>query len=128
MTRLIIQNLMKNQTLEKLLVSLPELELLDLDSYFVEVCATGDDAEAVWNYLDTPSCLERPLDKLKQVTIKFFWSSKAELLFVKLLLSRTPPLLSMHIDQCKDIGTDIALELNCFPRASPRAELFYSQH
>ncbi|NP_001390412.1 F-box/FBD/LRR-repeat protein At1g13570 [Solanum lycopersicum] len=170
----------KRSTLEKLLVSSPALEVLRLDSFFVEllsarivpnlqpstlsclwhlhlgvdfskmchisyvlqliksspnlrklhisVHATSDDAEAILKYLDTPSCLEQPLDKLEHVAINCFSSSKAELLFVKLLLSRSPSLLKMCIDQLADIDIDIALELMRFPRASPRAELFYSRY
>ncbi|KAK6775025.1 hypothetical protein RDI58_026026 [Solanum bulbocastanum] len=169
----------KISTLEKLLVSSPALEVLRLDSFFLEllsarivpngnfstlnclwhlylgvdfsnmgqifnvlqliksspnlsklrisVHATSDNAEAILKFLDTPSCLERPLDKLKHVAINSFSSSKTELLFVKLLLSRTPSLLKMCIDQLADIDVDIALELMRFPRASPRAELFYSR-
>ncbi|XP_060186132.1 F-box/FBD/LRR-repeat protein At1g13570-like isoform X2 [Lycium barbarum] len=156
-------------TLEKLLVSLPALELLSADvvpnglpvtlnclwhlllnldlgkmgltSYVLQliknspnlskleirVDGTSDDAETVMKYLDMPSCLERPLNNLEHVAINFFKSSKAELLFVKLLLSSTPYLLSMCIRQWADIDVDIALELMRFRRASPRAELFYSQ-
>ncbi|XP_055828949.1 F-box/FBD/LRR-repeat protein At1g13570-like [Solanum dulcamara] len=170
----------EKSTLEKLLVSSRALEVLRLDSFFVEllsahivpngrpftlnclwhlslgvdfvktgqisyalhlikscpnlskldiwVHATSDNAKAILMYLDTPSCLERALDKLEHVVIKSFRSSKAELLFVKLLLSCTPSLLKMCIVQLIDIDVDIALELMRFPRASPRAELFYSQH
>ncbi|KAH0711359.1 hypothetical protein KY289_007318 [Solanum tuberosum] len=167
----------KISTLEKLLVSSPALEVLRLDSFFVErarivpngqpstlnclwhlyldvdfskmdqisnvlqliksspnlrklrisVHATSDNAEAILKYLDTPSCLEQPLDKLEHIFINFFKRSKTELLFVKLLLSRTPSLLKMCIDQVADIDVDIALELMRFPRTSPRAELFYSR-
>ncbi|WMV53200.1 hypothetical protein MTR67_046585 [Solanum verrucosum] len=88
--------------------------------------STLDNAEATLKYLDTPSFLERPLHKLEHIAINFFKSSKPELLFVKLLLSRTPSLLKMCIVQFSNIDSDSALELMRFPRASPRAELFYS--
>lgn len=161
--------------LEKLLVSLTALEVLHLDSFFVELlsahiapdglpftlnclrrlllnvdfgqmgpisCAlqliknspnlselkilvysSRNNAKDVLKYLDTPSYLERPLDKLEYVAINDFKRSKAELVFVKLLLSRTPSLLRMCIVQETDLDIDIALELMRFPRASPRAEL-----
>nr|XP_016448173.1 PREDICTED: F-box/FBD/LRR-repeat protein At1g13570-like [Nicotiana tabacum]XP_016448174.1 PREDICTED: F-box/FBD/LRR-repeat protein At1g13570-like [Nicotiana tabacum]XP_016448175.1 PREDICTED: F-box/FBD/LRR-repeat protein At1g13570-like [Nicotiana tabacum] len=167
----------EKSTLEKLLISLPALEVLHLDSYFLEllsadvvpnglpftlnflrhlslcvafdhlgqtsyalqliknspnlrklviwVDATDDDAKAVLKYLDSPSCLERPLNKLEHVSINIYESAKAELCFVKQLLSRTPSLLRMRISQKTDIDVDIALELMRFPRASPRAELSY---
>ncbi|XP_060185027.1 F-box/FBD/LRR-repeat protein At1g13570-like isoform X3 [Lycium barbarum] len=118
----------EKSTLEKLLVSVPALEVLCLDSFNVKVHVISDEVEAVLKYLDTPSCLERTLDKLEYVAISDFKSSKVELSFVKLLLSRTPSLRRMCIVQRTDIDIDIALELMRFPRASPRAELFYSQH
>ncbi|XP_016574588.2 F-box/FBD/LRR-repeat protein At1g13570 [Capsicum annuum] len=169
----------KISTLAKLLVSSTALEVLSLDSFFVEllsvdvvlngipftlnclwrllldidfskmglisrtlqliknspnlselgICvhATSDNAEAILKYLDTPSYLERPLDKLEYVVINDFQNSEVELLFVKLLLSLTPSLLRMCIAQQTDIDIDVALELMRFPRVSPRAELFYSQ-
>ncbi|KAK4359969.1 hypothetical protein RND71_022198 [Anisodus tanguticus] len=99
----------------------------NLSKLEIWVRATSDDAKDALKYLGTPSCLERPLNKLEHVTIKIFKSSKVKLLFVKLLLSHTPSLLSMHIYQYTSIDTNIALELNRFRRASPLAELFYSQ-
>ncbi|KAM3283241.1 hypothetical protein P3S67_026886 [Capsicum chacoense] len=70
----------KISTLEKLLVSFPALE----------VCASSDYAKAVLQYLDTPACLEQPLDKLEYVAIDGFEGSEAELLFLMLLFSHTP--------------------------------------
>ncbi|KAM3201388.1 hypothetical protein P3L10_033751 [Capsicum annuum] len=101
----------KISTLEKLLVNFPALEVLHLDSFFVEcrrcskwlpvalnclwrlvldvdfgrmVCASSDYAKAVLQYLDTPACLEQPLDKLEYVAIDGFEGSEAELLFLML--------------------------------------------
>ncbi|KAG5574196.1 hypothetical protein H5410_054330 [Solanum commersonii] len=108
----------------QLIESSPNLRKLRIS---VHHHGTSDNAEAILKYLDTPSCLEQPLDKLEHVAINSFSSSKTELLFVKLLLSHTPSLLKMCIDQLADIDVDIALELMRFPRASPRAELFYSR-
>ncbi|XP_070001788.1 F-box/FBD/LRR-repeat protein At1g13570-like isoform X2 [Nicotiana sylvestris] len=174
------QNHDEKLTLEKLLISLPALEVLYLSSYILEilsadvvpnglpftlnflrhlslfvafdhlgqtsyalqliknspslskleiwVLSTTDNDEAVLKYLDTPSCLEQPINKLEHVTIKSFGISKVELRFVKLLLSRTPSLLRMCISQKTDIDVDIALELMRFPRASPRAELSYFRY
>ncbi|XP_060184370.1 F-box/FBD/LRR-repeat protein At1g13570-like isoform X2 [Lycium barbarum] len=104
----------------QLIKSSPNLSKLDIWVDF-----TSNNAEAVSKNLNTLACLERPLDKLKYVDINGFESSEAEMLFVKLLLSRTPSLLTMCIDQYTDIDIDIALELKRFHRASPRAKLFY---
>ncbi|PHT90888.1 hypothetical protein T459_06001 [Capsicum annuum] len=50
----------------------------------------GSDAETVLKYLDTPTCLDGSLKELEYVTTYRFNCSKAELLFVKLLLARAP--------------------------------------
>lgn len=100
-------------------------KITGISLYHYKVDATDDDAKAVLKYLDSPSCLERPLNKLEHVSINIYESAKAELCFVKQLLSRTPSLLRMRISQKTDIDVDIALELMRFPRASPRAELSY---
>ncbi|CAN4126826.1 unnamed protein product [Withania somnifera] len=166
----------EKSTLDKLIVSLPALEVLHLDSFFVEhlsahnvpgglpfmfkslwhlsigvdfgkmgqiygalqsiksspklikldiwVRVANGNAEGVLENLNTPACFEQPLNKLKYVDIDGFESSEAELLFVKLLLSRTPSLISMCIDQYTDMDVEIALKLRHFHRASPRAKLF----
>ncbi|KAJ8565934.1 hypothetical protein K7X08_008510 [Anisodus acutangulus] len=52
----------------------------------------SNNTEAVLNYLDRPTCLDLPLNKLKYVVIDSYECSKTELLFVKLLLARAPSL------------------------------------
>nr|XP_016485514.1 PREDICTED: putative F-box/FBD/LRR-repeat protein At5g56810 isoform X4 [Nicotiana tabacum] len=93
------------------------------------VNATSDIVEAISEYLDTPGCLDQPLNKLKYVVIRFFKGSKTELLFVKLLFARCPSLISMSIKQVKASGSkgerNIVIELARYPRASPKAELLY---
>ncbi|XP_060185447.1 uncharacterized protein LOC132614907 [Lycium barbarum] len=112
-------------TLE-LIKSSPNLSKLEILVYGTDC----ESAEAVMKYLGRPACLDRPLDKLKDVVMRLFEGSKAELLFIKLLFARTPSLVRMDIKQKKAIGTweerNITRELMRFPRASPKAELFYT--
>nr|XP_016462973.1 PREDICTED: F-box/FBD/LRR-repeat protein At1g13570-like [Nicotiana tabacum] len=108
----------------ELIKSSPNLSKLE-----IWVNATSDTVEAVSEYLDTPGCLDQPLNKLKYVVIHFFKGSKTELLFVKLLFTRCPSLISMSIKQAKASGTkeerNIVIKLAHHPRASPKAELLY---
>ncbi|KAG5575148.1 hypothetical protein H5410_055282 [Solanum commersonii] len=52
----IIQCLLKDLTLEKLLLSLTTLEILLLSSFELEVNNSSDIVEAVLKYIDTPTC------------------------------------------------------------------------
>ncbi|KAF3637578.1 hypothetical protein FXO37_24831 [Capsicum annuum] len=80
----------ERSTLEKLLLSSSSsLWELYLGSCVLEVY-DGSDAETVLKYLDTPTCLDGSLKELEYVTTYRFNCSKAELLFVKLLLARAP--------------------------------------
>ncbi|KAJ8536142.1 hypothetical protein K7X08_034543 [Anisodus acutangulus] len=84
----------------QLIKSIPNLSNL-------QICVerkTGDDDGAVVKYLDTPDCLERPLNKLELVTIDYCDGSDTELLFVKLLLSHSPSLLRMCIELYENIS------------------------
>ncbi|MCE3049480.1 hypothetical protein HAX54_044971 [Datura stramonium] len=122
----------ERSTLEKLLFSLAPTHELYLGSLFLKchkVRTTSDNAQAVLTYLGTPACLDRPLNKLKHVIIHWFKDSKAELFLVKLLFARAPYLIRMSIEQAKASDSKeerhITTELMRFPRASPKAELFY---
>ncbi|KAF3651226.1 putative F-box/FBD/LRR-repeat protein-like [Capsicum annuum] len=90
---------------------------------------TSDNAEAVSEYLDSPACLEQPLNKLRHVTLHLFKGSKTELALVKKLVAHTPSLVRMSIKPNKVMDSwkerNIAIELMRFSRASPRAELLY---
>ncbi|KAK4371093.1 hypothetical protein RND71_010568 [Anisodus tanguticus] len=108
----------------QLIKSFPNLSKLQIWVY-----DSDDNDETVLKYLDTPSCLNQPLNKLKYVAIHDFKCSKTELHFVKLLCARAPCLVKMCIEQGIAIDPqkerDITIKMMCFPRASPRAELFY---
>ncbi|PHU00413.1 hypothetical protein BC332_30200 [Capsicum chinense] len=105
----------------ELIKSSPNLSKLE-----IWVSDSCDSAEAVLKYIDAPTYLDQPLNKLKDVTVHYFTGSKTELFFIKLLLARTPSLVRMSIDPCGSLEEwKIAIELMRFPRASPKAELFY---
>lgn len=109
----------------EIIQSLPNLSKLQIWVY-----AACDKDEMVMKYLDKPACLDRPLDKLEDVVMHSFRGSKSELFFIKLLFARAPSLVRMNIKQWKTSGPreerNISKELMRFPRASPKAELFYS--
>nr|XP_018624874.2 uncharacterized protein LOC108944382 isoform X1 [Nicotiana tomentosiformis] len=111
----------------QLIKSLPKLSERD-----ITVHSTSDNAEAVSKYLNTPACLDRSLNKLKRVVIRWFKGSKTELFFIKLLLARTPSLVRIIIkplrDFCSCEESNITTKLTSFPRASPEAEIFILMH
>ncbi|KAH0692076.1 hypothetical protein KY285_019173 [Solanum tuberosum] len=84
--------------------------------------------ETVMKYLDKPACLDRSVNKLEDVVMHSFRGSKPELMFIKLLFARAPSLVRMNIKLSKGAKEErhITKELMRFPRASPKAELFYS--
>ncbi|XP_059309727.1 F-box/FBD/LRR-repeat protein At1g13570-like isoform X2 [Lycium ferocissimum] len=105
----------------ELIKSFPNLSKLE-----IWVQGRDDIVEADLKYIDAQTCLDRPLNKLKDVTMHYFVGSKAELFFIKLLLARTPSLERMSIEPAGSLEEwNIAIELMRFPRASPKAELWY---
>lgn len=99
----------------------------NLSKLHITVQDGDDNAETVMKYLETPTCLNRPLNKLEYVTINSFQCSKTEVFFVKLLCACTPSLVRMYIQQGIAIDSkeerNITIKLMRFPRASTRAEL-----
>ncbi|KAG5608168.1 hypothetical protein H5410_019449 [Solanum commersonii] len=57
-----------------------------------------------------------------------FRGSKSELMFINLVFARAPSLVRMNIKLSKGAKEErhITKEFMRFPRASPKAELFYS--
>ncbi|XP_015072508.1 F-box/FBD/LRR-repeat protein At1g13570-like [Solanum pennellii] len=113
-------------TLE-LIKSSPNLSKLEIWDY-----ATGDTAEEVMKYLDTPACLDKTLNQLEDVSIYSFNYSNVVLSFVKLLFAHAPSLSRMIIHPDKASSSEeelnVAKELMRFTRASPKAELIYRQN
>ncbi|KAM7493410.1 hypothetical protein LguiB_028019 [Lonicera macranthoides] len=84
--------------------------------------------EQVVNYMEAQG-LEMGLNQLQTVTIGSFNGLKAEVFFARLLLSQSPSLELMEIDNRSGIdakeGLRISTELMRFPRASNKAEIVY---
>ncbi|KAM7465957.1 hypothetical protein LguiB_013519 [Lonicera macranthoides] len=109
-----------------LLRSSPYLQYLKMeDSTF-----TNDGMQQVLNYMEASGHFDMAvLDKLQTVKLKSC-ISKAALQFAKLLLSHSPSLEQMTIDnRSQSINANeqlrISMELMRFPRASTKAELKY---
>ena len=87
------------------------------------------DVEPASNYLESPDCLDQTLNRLQTVEIKSLEGSRPTLLFIKVLLARSPSLekLTIHPSSTSDAHErlNIAVDLMRFPRASPKAELIF---
>ncbi|KAL7219809.1 hypothetical protein ACSBR2_012802 [Camellia fascicularis] len=85
--------------------------------------------ELVLNRLEAPNCMDRMLDKLQSVKISYVMGLKPELLFIKLLLARSPVLETIFIQHSAEVdfekGFSISKELARFPRVSPKAAIIY---
>ncbi|CAL5419055.1 unnamed protein product [Camellia sinensis] len=88
-----------------------------------------NDEELVLNRLEAPNCMDRMLDKLQSVKISYVMGLKPELLFIKLLLARSPMLEAIFIQHSAEVdfekGFSISKELVRFPRVSPKATIIY---
>lgn len=88
-----------------------------------------DDVGGASNHLESRDCLDCTLDLLQTVEIISLEGSRTELLFIKLLLAQSPSLKeftispSIYSDVQKRL--DIAKDVMQFPRASPKAKMFY---
>ncbi|XP_031122005.1 F-box/FBD/LRR-repeat protein At1g13570-like [Ipomoea triloba] len=98
----------------------------DMEDDFME----DNDIEAASRLLKDPeSCIiNQDLKVLKTIKIKLFCRSPVEMLFMKMLLSKSPILERVVITEyryIKDGCTVIKFlrELQCFPRASPKAQI-----
>ncbi|XP_019150474.1 PREDICTED: F-box/FBD/LRR-repeat protein At1g13570-like isoform X2 [Ipomoea nil] len=109
----------------QLLQKSPNLCELDITG----ICSDGDIQAASTLLKDRESCIiNQDLKMLKTIKIKLFCGSTIEMLFVKMLLSKSPILERVVItesDYIKDGYTVIKFlrELLCFPRASPKAKI-----
>ncbi|KAJ9558819.1 hypothetical protein OSB04_013433 [Centaurea solstitialis] len=80
------------------------------------------------NHLESPNCLDQTLNRLQTVEIVYFEGSRPELLFIKLILAHSPSLVKLTIEsETFDAHQrlNIAMDVKGFPRASPKAELFF---
>ncbi|KAM7461915.1 hypothetical protein LguiA_030036 [Lonicera macranthoides] len=121
----------KDFDLMVLLSNITEIRRLRLDGFSLKVSTfTNEGMQQVLNYMEASGHFDMAvLDKLQTVKLKSC-ISKAALQFAKLLLSCSPSLEQMTIDnRSQSINANeqlrISTELMRFPRASTKAELIY---
>ncbi|XP_031120910.1 F-box/FBD/LRR-repeat protein At1g13570-like [Ipomoea triloba] len=96
--------------------------------------ACRPDKEVASRRLEDPDgCfIVQELKMLNTIRIESFSGSAFEMLFVKMLLSKSPALEKVVIMEFGHIDTSIAFkslrELLCFPRASPKAQIVCMEH
>ncbi|KAL4561350.1 hypothetical protein LXL04_033515 [Taraxacum kok-saghyz] len=106
--------------LESLIVMSLKMESQVIDRYDVGPAA---------DHLEAPNCLDCTLNKLQTVKITDLQGSRPELLFIELLLAHSPSLNKFTIrpsgasDAHKRL--DILKDVIQFPRASPKAKIFF---
>ncbi|CAH1441172.1 unnamed protein product [Lactuca virosa] len=112
-----------------LLRNSPNLERLSVTSFQMRFRLIRYDLEPASDHLEDPNCLDCTLDQLQTVEMTRLEGSKPELLFIKLILAHSPSLLKFTIRPSKfsDVQKrlDIAKDVMQFPRASPKAKMFY---
>ncbi|CAH1441145.1 unnamed protein product [Lactuca virosa] len=108
-----------------LLRNSPNLETLSLFMTMVPRVDVGPAS----NHLESPNCLDCTLNRLQTVEITYLDGSKPEQLFIKLLLAHSPSLDKLTITPSEQTDAqkrfDIATDVMQFPRASPKAKIFY---
>ncbi|XP_059650300.1 F-box/FBD/LRR-repeat protein At1g13570-like [Cornus florida] len=108
--------------------SSPNLQILEI-LRGVAVTVKTDDLGLVFDYLTAPDCMDKTLDQLRTVRIGLSKNLSGELLFIKLLLARSPSLEKMIIEVTGKLDANdkfkITRELMCFSRASSRAEMMW---
>ncbi|KAM7468925.1 hypothetical protein LguiA_007108 [Lonicera macranthoides] len=119
----------KHFNLMTLLAGLPRLGTLWLDGYSLKLSEDANEAIGVVNYMEAKGNSDLRLNRLQTVIICYFNGLKAEVLFTKLLLSHSPSLERMVIENISGInakeGLRISAELMQFPRASTKAQIVY---
>ncbi|KAL4561342.1 hypothetical protein LXL04_033507 [Taraxacum kok-saghyz] len=107
----------------------PNLESLTVTSLKMEFRVIDYDVGPAAVHLQSPNCLDCTLNKLQTVEITSLQGSRAELLFIELLLAHSPSLRKFTITPSRDSDVqkrfDIATDVMQFPRASPKAKMFF---
>ncbi|XP_028065111.1 F-box/FBD/LRR-repeat protein At1g13570-like isoform X2 [Camellia sinensis] len=116
--------------LNKFLDNLPRILKICFDGFFLKASAVRDNAvEPDPSYLEAPGFMYQMLNQLRTVKITSITGLRAELLFIKCILTCSPFLETMHVQYHQIVdaheGFRISTELMRFRRASPRAEIIY---
>ncbi|KAJ9558741.1 hypothetical protein OSB04_013355 [Centaurea solstitialis] len=111
-----------------LLRNSPNLERLCVKLTHMKRRVTHYDVEQASNHLEAPGCLDQTLKELQNAEISLE-GSKADLLFIKLLLAHSPSLKKLIIKPTGPYDAqkrfNITKDIMRFPRASPNAETIY---
>ncbi|XP_019159976.1 PREDICTED: F-box/FBD/LRR-repeat protein At1g13570-like [Ipomoea nil] len=87
------------------------------------------DNSLVLQYLQERSCMSEEINSLRALKMKFFHGSRAEMLFVKLILACCPALERVSFVDKKVVEvsevSNILKELVLFPRASRKAQIIF---
>ncbi|XP_019150459.1 PREDICTED: F-box/FBD/LRR-repeat protein At1g13570-like isoform X3 [Ipomoea nil] len=109
---------------------LETIKVLCLDHSCMLIGSQDDDIEVILRLLKDPdSCIvNQDLKMLKTIKINRFRGSTTEMLFVKMLLSKSPKLESVVIQEYYFVHRQYNKVIKsqrelCFPRASPKAQI-----
>ncbi|KAM7502806.1 hypothetical protein LguiB_001710 [Lonicera macranthoides] len=123
----------KHFNLMTVLATLPRLVMVLLNGYslkvhimFLKASVGANKAIGVVNYMEAEGNSDLRLNRLQTLILRYFNGLKAEVFFTKLLLSYSPSLEQMVIENRSGIdakkGLRILTELMQFPRASTKAQ------
>ncbi|XP_019160009.1 PREDICTED: F-box/FBD/LRR-repeat protein At1g13570-like [Ipomoea nil] len=95
----------------------------------MDVPTEAADNNLVLQYLQERSCMSEEINSLRALKIKYFQGSRAEMLFVKLILACCPALKRVSFEDKKVVEasevSNILKELVVFPRASRKAQIIF---
>ncbi|XP_071711991.1 uncharacterized protein [Rutidosis leptorrhynchoides] len=107
----------------------PNLEQLEVINMNPALENMHLDVQPTLSYLEATNCLDQTLDRLKTINIFRVEISRPLLLFIKLLLDRSPTLEKISITPSLTADANekynFAKDVMLFPRASSKAELHY---
>ncbi|XP_019159971.1 PREDICTED: F-box/FBD/LRR-repeat protein At1g13570-like [Ipomoea nil] len=108
-----------------LLHSSPRVHSLEI---MINVATATADNNLVLQYLQEPSCMSEEINSLRALKIKYFQGSRAQMLFVKLILACCPALERVSFVDKKVVASEVSnilKELVVFPRTSRKAEIIF---
>ncbi|XP_031113544.1 F-box/FBD/LRR-repeat protein At1g13570-like isoform X2 [Ipomoea triloba] len=118
-------NLVQISCILCLLHSSPTVHSLEI---LMSVLTVSADNNLVLKYLQERSCMGEDINSLRDLKMKYFQGSRAEMLFVKLILACCPALERVtFVDKEVEPSevSNILKELVVFPRASRKAQIIF---
>ncbi|XP_031113127.1 F-box/FBD/LRR-repeat protein At1g13570-like isoform X3 [Ipomoea triloba] len=106
----------------------PLISSLFLDAYHLKVPTTIVDNNPVLKYLQDRSCMSEEINSLRDLKMRYFQGSRAEMLFVKLILVCCPALERVTFEDWEVKPSEVSnilKELVVFPRASRKAQIIF---